>query len=222
MQSARLRVLLPLLGCLLSAASSTRPECSIMLEIEEERSQCLAEITEDNQTSGMGATSSISDPQAHIPGLTSALSVPFLFPLVAAGCWLGLLWLMLSSYVRRERCTVPPAKCLSSLMMITHGRGVNLSHLRLFNQSQSRLFLNWNQVWYLYSTQDDQGRRVKSTVPALLSILPLFLHLSSCGAVPPLRRRHDTARIGQVVFQNRRDAAGYDCEDGGCCMRLCC
>ena len=52
MQSARLRVLLPLLGCLLSAASGTRPECSIMLEIEEERSQCLAEITEDNQTSG--------------------------------------------------------------------------------------------------------------------------------------------------------------------------
>ncbi|NP_001310171.1 vasoactive intestinal peptide receptor 1 precursor [Coturnix japonica] len=52
MKSARLRVLLPLLGCLLSAASSTRPECSIMLEIEEERSQCLAEIAEDNQTSG--------------------------------------------------------------------------------------------------------------------------------------------------------------------------
>ncbi|KAI1242540.1 hypothetical protein IHE44_0000070, partial [Lamprotornis superbus] len=33
-------------------ASSTRPECSIMQEIEEERSQCLAELTWDNQTSG--------------------------------------------------------------------------------------------------------------------------------------------------------------------------
>lgn len=74
-----------------------------MLEIEEERSQCLAEITEDNQTSGMGATSSISDPQAHIPGLTSASSVPFLTPLAAARCWLGLLWLTLSFYVRWER-----------------------------------------------------------------------------------------------------------------------
>lgn len=74
-----------------------------MLEIEEERSQCLAEITEDNQTSGMGATSSISDPQAPNPGFTSALSVPFLVPLAAAGCWLSLLWLMLSSYVRKER-----------------------------------------------------------------------------------------------------------------------
>ncbi|KAK2523951.1 hypothetical protein Q9966_011871 [Columba livia] len=33
------------------SASSTRPECSIMQEIEEERSQCLAELVGDNQTS---------------------------------------------------------------------------------------------------------------------------------------------------------------------------
>ncbi|OWK53235.1 Vasoactive intestinal polypeptide receptor [Lonchura striata] len=39
-------------------ASSTRPECSIMQEIEEERSQCLAELTWDNQTSGTGNESS--------------------------------------------------------------------------------------------------------------------------------------------------------------------
>ncbi|XP_068529388.1 vasoactive intestinal polypeptide receptor 1 isoform X2 [Anas acuta] len=50
MGCAGLRVVV--LGCLLSAVSSTRPECSIILEIEEERSQCLAEIAMDNQTSG--------------------------------------------------------------------------------------------------------------------------------------------------------------------------
>ncbi|XP_030827096.1 vasoactive intestinal polypeptide receptor 1 [Camarhynchus parvulus] len=52
MRGSGLRGAVPLLGCLLAAASSTRPECSIMQEIEEERSQCLAELTWDNQTSG--------------------------------------------------------------------------------------------------------------------------------------------------------------------------
>uniref|UniRef100_A0A8C3BFT7 Vasoactive intestinal peptide receptor 1 n=1 Tax=Cairina moschata TaxID=8855 RepID=A0A8C3BFT7_CAIMO len=50
MGCAGLRVVV--LSCLLSAVSSTRPECSIILEIEEERNQCLAEIAMDNQTSG--------------------------------------------------------------------------------------------------------------------------------------------------------------------------
>ncbi|XP_054245930.1 vasoactive intestinal polypeptide receptor 1 [Indicator indicator] len=36
----------------LGQASSTRPECIIMQEIEEERSQCFADLIGDNQTSG--------------------------------------------------------------------------------------------------------------------------------------------------------------------------
>ncbi|EOA98590.1 hypothetical protein Anapl_11851 [Anas platyrhynchos] len=64
----------------LQQVSSTRPECSIILEIEEERSQCLAEIAMDNQTSGKGPPSSLRGLQADIPGLTSTLSLPFLNP----------------------------------------------------------------------------------------------------------------------------------------------
>lgn len=37
-----------------------------MQEIEEERSQCLAELIGDNQTSGMGTVSSLPDLQANI------------------------------------------------------------------------------------------------------------------------------------------------------------
>lgn len=52
-----------------------------MQEIEEERSQCLAELMGDNQTSGMGTLSSLPGLQATITQphicLADAISHPF-------------------------------------------------------------------------------------------------------------------------------------------------
>ena len=52
-----------------------------MQEIEEERSQCLAELVGDNQTSGMGMLSSLPGLQANITQphicLAHAISHPF-------------------------------------------------------------------------------------------------------------------------------------------------
>lgn len=65
-------------------ASSTRPECSIMQEIEEERSQCLAELTWDNQTSGMATLPALPGQQNHIPQPPSCLVLPISQPF---WCW---------------------------------------------------------------------------------------------------------------------------------------
>lgn len=103
-------------------ASSTRPECSIMQEIEEERSQCLAEIVRDNQTSGMGSLLPSLACKATSPSLTSALSMSFLTP-SAAGAGQSP-QMMLSSYVRRERkryfqSTIQSTESLNSSLGIT-------------------------------------------------------------------------------------------------------
>lgn len=55
-----------------------------MQEIEEERSQCLAELVGDNQTSGMGPLSSVPGLQANItqPHICLARAISHLFC-----CW---------------------------------------------------------------------------------------------------------------------------------------
>lgn len=72
-----------------------------MQEIEEERSQCLAELIGDNQTSGTRTLSSILGLQANVTHPPAALLMPFI--LISDAEAERSLQLTLSSYIRKER-----------------------------------------------------------------------------------------------------------------------